>query len=57
MSFVAGDKNPLYKTIQEHDTVMTLMESTAEEIHDTLEDIINGQTHYRLVSIGSSCAT
>lgn len=50
MSFLAGEKNPLYKTIQEHDSVMTLMESTAEEIHDTFEDIVNAQTHYRLVS-------
>lgn len=48
MSFVAGDENPLFKGSQ-HDTVMTFMESTAEEIHDTLNDVINGQTHYRLV--------
>lgn len=50
MSFVASDKNPLFKGSEEHDTVLTFMESTADEIHDTLNDIINGQTHYRLVN-------
>lgn len=49
MSFVAGDENPLFKG-SEHITAMTFMESTAEGIHDSLEDVINAQTHYRLVA-------
>lgn len=49
MSFVVGDKNLLFKGFEEHATVMTFMETTAEEMHDNLNDIINGQTHYRLV--------
>ncbi|XP_055309932.1 transmembrane emp24 domain-containing protein 7-like [Sitodiplosis mosellana] len=48
MSFVAGDENPLFKGSEEHDTVMTFMEATSDEMHDTLSDIILGQTHYRL---------
>lgn len=53
MSFVADDGNPLFKDSQ-HDTAMTFMEATADEIHDTLNDIINGQTHYRLVCVSFS---
>lgn len=49
MSFLAGNENPLFKGSEEHDTVMTFMETTADEMHDTLNEIINGQTHYRLV--------
>lgn len=49
LSFESGDENPVFKGIQEHDTVMTFMEATADEIHSSLDDTINGQTHYRLV--------
>ncbi|XP_031623515.1 transmembrane emp24 domain-containing protein 3-like [Contarinia nasturtii] len=50
MSFVADEKNQLFEGSNHdiHDTVMTFMETTAEEIHDTLNDVINGQMHYRL---------
>lgn len=51
MSFEAGEENQLFKGVQEHSTVMTFMEATSDEIHDTLNDVINGQTHYRLVSL------
>lgn len=54
MSFVVGnDDNPLFKGA--HDTVLTFMEATADEIHDALSDVISGQTHYRLVSVDSIC--
>lgn len=51
MGFEAGDENPLYKGLKEHDRVMTFMEATSDEIHDSLNDVIGGQTYYRLVSI------
>lgn len=54
MSFVAGDENPLFKGANDHITAMTFMESTANGIHDSLEDVINAQMHYRLVSEGLS---
>lgn len=50
MSFVAGETNTLFKGTQEHYNVMTFMEATSDGMHDSLSDIINGQTHYRLVS-------
>lgn len=56
MSFVNGenDDNPLFKGSEAHDTVMTFMEATSDGIHDALSDVINGQTHYRLVNVNLS---
>lgn len=51
MSFVAGDDNPLLKSVTEHATVMTFMEATSDELHENLNDIVSAQTHYRLVSV------
>lgn len=48
MSFIVGDEDQLFNGTH-HDTVMTFMEATSDEMHDTLNDIISGQTHYRLV--------
>lgn len=49
MSFIAGETNSLFKGSQEHDSVMTFMEATSDGMHDSLSDVVNGQTHYRLV--------
>ena len=50
MSFETGKANQLLKILEEHDHEMTFMETRADDIHDFLEDIINYQKQYRLVS-------
>ncbi|KAJ9593415.1 hypothetical protein L9F63_015041 [Diploptera punctata] len=47
MDFQVGDEQPL-PGIGEHVTVMTQMESSALEIHKSLNSIIDYQTHHRL---------
>lgn len=47
MDFQVGDEQPL-PGIGEHVTVMTQMESTSQEIHKSLNTIIDFQTHHRL---------
>lgn len=50
MSFEAGKKNQILKQLEEHDNEMTFMEATSDEIHNNLENILDFQTHYRMVS-------
>ncbi|XP_023720029.1 transmembrane emp24 domain-containing protein 7 [Cryptotermes secundus] len=47
MDFQVGDEQPL-PGLGEHVTVMTQMESSAQEIHKSLSSIIDYQTHHRL---------
>lgn len=54
MSFEAGKKSIFSKDGEDHDPVETFVEMTSDNIHYYLEDVINGQTHYRLVSLDTS---
>lgn len=47
MDFQVGDEKPL-PGVEEHATVLTLMESSAQEIHKSLNSILDYQTHHRL---------
>ncbi|KAK7789712.1 hypothetical protein R5R35_014752 [Gryllus longicercus] len=47
MDFQVGDEQPL-PGIGEHVTVMTQMETSSQEIHKSLNTIIDYQTHHRL---------
>ncbi|XP_063230739.1 transmembrane emp24 domain-containing protein 7 [Bacillus rossius redtenbacheri] len=47
MDFQVGEEQPL-PGLGEHVTVMTQMESSAQEIHKSLNSIIDYQTHHRL---------
>ncbi|KOC65048.1 Transmembrane emp24 domain-containing protein 7 [Habropoda laboriosa] len=47
MDFRVGDQSPL-AGLGEHVTVMTQMESSAQEIHKNLNSILDYQTHHRL---------
>ncbi|CAG9859007.1 unnamed protein product [Phyllotreta striolata] len=47
MDFQVGDEQPL-PGIGEHATVLTQMESSAQEIHKSLSTILDYQTHHRL---------
>ncbi|XP_067014700.1 transmembrane emp24 domain-containing protein 7 [Anabrus simplex] len=47
MDFQVGDEQPL-PGIGEHVTVMTQIESSTQEIHKSLNSIIDYQTHHRL---------
>lgn len=47
MDFSVGNEEPL-PGIGEHVTVMTQMESSAQKIHESLNGIIDFQTHHRL---------
>lgn len=47
---VGGDENPLTPNIDEHATALTQLESSAQEIHKSLNAILDYQTHHRLVS-------
>lgn len=51
LQFEAGKKNQMLQHIEENKTEMTFMESTANGIHKNLDNMINAQTHYRLVRI------
>ena len=47
MDFSAGEETPL-PGIDEHAGVLTQMESSAQEIHKSLNAILDFQTHHRL---------
>lgn len=47
MDFQVGNESPL-PGLGEHVTVMTQMESSAEEVHKNLNSILDFQTHHRL---------
>uniref|UniRef100_A0A8D8QSH7 Transmembrane emp24 domain-containing protein 7 n=1 Tax=Cacopsylla melanoneura TaxID=428564 RepID=A0A8D8QSH7_9HEMI len=47
MDFQVGDE-PQLPGIQDHVTVMTQMESSTQEVHKSLNSIIDYQTHHRL---------
>lgn len=47
---VGGDENPLTPNIDEHATALTQLESSAQEIHKSLNAILDYQTHHRLVN-------
>lgn len=49
LSFEAGKTNRLLKQIEENDSEMKFVESSANEIHNFLEHVISFQTHFRLV--------
>ena len=51
MDFQVGDENPLTPDIDAHATALTQLESSAQEIHKSLNAILDYQTHHRLVSI------
>lgn len=48
MDFQVGDENPLTPDIDEHATALTQLESSAQEIHKSLNAILDYQTHHRL---------
>lgn len=50
MDFQVGDENPLTPNIEDHATALTQLESSAQEIHKSLNAILDYQTHHRLVS-------
>lgn len=50
MDFQVGDENPLTPNIEDHATALTQLESSAQEIHKSLNSILDYQTHHRLVS-------
>jgi p24 family protein gamma-3 len=47
MDFQVGDNEPL-SGIVDHATVLTQMETSAQEIHKSLNSILDYQTHHRL---------
>jgi hypothetical protein len=47
MDFQVGDNEPL-TGIVDHATVLTQMETSAQEIHKSLNSILDFQTHHRL---------
>lgn len=51
MDFQVGEENPLTPDIEAHATALTQLESSAQEIHKSLNAILDYQTHHRLVSI------
>lgn len=50
MDFQVGEENPL-ANIDAHAEHLTQLESSAQEIHKSLNAILDYQTHHRLVSI------
>lgn len=49
MDFQVGVEAPLTPNIEEHATALTQLESAAQEIHKSLNSILDYQTHHRLV--------
>lgn len=47
MDFQVGDEEPL-PGVGEHSTAMTQLETSAQEVHENLNNIIDYQTHHRL---------
>lgn len=50
MDFQVGDETPLTPDIDAHATALTQLESSAQEIHKSLNAILDYQTHHRLVN-------
>lgn len=48
MDFQVGEEAPLPGLGQDHVTVMTQLESSAQEIHKSLTRMLDYQTHHRL---------
>lgn len=48
IDFQVGDEPPLIPEMGEHVTVMTQMESSIKEVHESLKKVIDYQTHHRL---------
>lgn len=48
MDLQVGDEPALIETLDEHKTALTQMESSADEIHKSLQRIGDFQTHHRL---------
>lgn len=48
VDFQVGDEPPLLPGMGEHATVMTQMESSINEVHESLKKVIDYQTHHRL---------
>ncbi|CAC5404390.1 TMED7 [Mytilus coruscus] len=46
--FQVGDEKPLFEQEGKHATAMTLMETSAVNIHEDLRNILDDQTHHRL---------
>lgn len=49
MDFQVGEEAPLTPNIEAHATALTALESAAQEIHKSLNGILDYQTHHRLV--------
>lgn len=47
MDFQVGEEAPI-ASLEEHQTALTQMESSAQEIHKALNNILDYQTHHRL---------
>lgn len=50
MDFRVGDESPLIPSMEAHATALTALESAAQEIHKNLNNILDYQTHHRLVN-------
>lgn len=48
VDFQVGDEPPLLPGMGEHATVMTQMESSCNEVHESLKKVLDYQTHHRL---------
>ncbi|CAC5404389.1 TMED7 [Mytilus coruscus] len=46
--FQVGDEKPLFEQEGKHATAMTLMETASEDIHTSLREVVDSQTHFRL---------
>lgn len=51
MDFTVGDDNALAANIEDHATALTQLESSAQELHKSLNSMLDYQTHHRLVNI------
>lgn len=48
VDFQVGDERPLLPGMGDHATVMTQMESSITEVHESLKKVLDYQTHHRL---------
>lgn len=46
--FQVGEEKPLFDQENKQATAMTMMESATEDIHSSLNDVIDSQTHFKL---------
>lgn len=51
MDFQVGKEAPLTPNIEEHAAALTQLESATQEIHKSLNAILDYQTHHRLVTM------